>query len=164
MSATTPTRSNRVLLVDADFRTSQRLAGLLEEDGFVVEVVRDGVSAVTQLTKHAPPDILITELQLPLSDGVTIARLGRSQKPDMQIIVLTRYPNQRLPPAFGPKPPVVLSKPLDYGRLLDVLRGRAPNASEVRAASLGPPRMLQTRTVSNGQGDSLSEHRHRCRR
>jgi CheY-like chemotaxis protein len=156
MPGSTPVRSNRVLLVDADFRTSQRLAGLLEEDGFVVEVVRDGVSAITRLTKPSPPDILITELQLPLSDGVTIARVARAQKSEMQIIVLTRYPNQPLPPAFGPKPPVVLSKPLDYASLLDVLRGGAPTASDVRAASLGPPRMVQGRTASNGQSDSRS--------
>jgi CheY-like chemotaxis protein len=125
------------LLVDADLRTSQRLAGLLEEDGFVVEVARDGASAVTRLTEHPPPNILITELQVPLSDGVTIARFARAQNPHVQIVVLTRYPNQPLPSAFGHTPPVVLSKPLDYAHLLEVLSGETRASSSVRAASLG---------------------------
>jgi two-component system, cell cycle sensor histidine kinase and response regulator CckA len=109
----------------------------LEEDGFVVEVARDGASAVTHLSKQPPPDILITELQLPLSDGVTIARFARAQNSDVQIIVLTRYPNQPLPHAFGLKPPVVLTKPLDYGSLLAALRGEVPIGSDGRSATLG---------------------------
>lgn len=102
----------------------------------MVEVARDGVSAITHLSKQPPPDILITELQVPLSDGVTIARFARAQNSDVQLVVLTRYPNQPLPPTFGLKPPVVLSKPLDYGNLLAVLRGEVPITSDGRSASV----------------------------
>ena len=38
MSGKAKPRSKKVLIVDADFRTAQRLAMLLEDDGFEVEV------------------------------------------------------------------------------------------------------------------------------
>jgi two-component system nitrogen regulation response regulator GlnG len=127
----------RVLLVDGDFRSSQRLASLLEEDGFCVDVARDGASAVARLGVQPTPNILITELNVPLTDGVTIARYARTCNPELQIVVLTRHPNQPLPAAFGTKPPVVLSKPLDYARLMEVLVVESPAVRGARAASHG---------------------------
>jgi CheY-like chemotaxis protein len=137
MSAPPPVGPPRILLVDGDFRTSQRLATLLEEDGFSVEVVRDGASAVALLSAGPLPNILITELHVPLTDGVTIARFARSLNPDLQIIVLTRHPNQPLPPVFGSRPPVVLSKPLDYARLMEVLVVQSPAISSAPLAVHG---------------------------
>jgi CheY-like chemotaxis protein len=137
MSELPPLGPPRVLLVDGDYRTSQRLATLLEEDGFCVDVVCDGASALAHLAMDPLPNILITELHVPLTDGVTIARFARSRNPDLQIVVLTRHANQPLPPAFDLKPPVVLSKPLDYARLMEVLVGESPAISGARAASHG---------------------------
>lgn len=138
MSSQPPTRSKRVLLVDGDFRTSERLAGLLREDGYDVEVSRDGPRALARLARSPLPDVLITELSVPLADGATIARFALSQLPSMQVVVLTRYPNLTVPAAFGATPPAVLSKPLDYGRLLELLHTPPASAAggSVRAASL----------------------------
>ena len=69
MSASQKTRCTRVLLVDGDFRTSQRLAALLSEDGYEVEVARDAASAIVRLGRAPLPDTLITELKVPLGDG-----------------------------------------------------------------------------------------------
>jgi CheY-like chemotaxis protein len=137
MSAPLPLGPPRILLVDGDFRTSQRLATLLEEDGFSVEVVCDGASALALLAADPPPNILITELHVPLTDGATIALFARSRNPDLQIIVLTRHANQPLPPAFGSRPPVVLSKPLDYARLMEVLVVHSPAISSAPLAVHG---------------------------
>lgn len=123
MSGKAKPRSKKVLIVDADFRTAQRLAMLLEDDGFEVEVVRDGAAAVARLARDPTPGTLITELAVPLTDGETIARYALAQDPRMQVIVLTRHPHLLVPARFPGRPPVVLTKPLDYARLLEVLRG-----------------------------------------
>ncbi len=123
MSGTAPSRRNKVLLVDGDFRTSQRLAELLSQDGFEVEVVRDGTAAMARLGTSAP-DTLITELRLPVGDGATVARYARERAPQLRVVVLTRYVNLVVPETFGSPPPAVLPKPLDYDRLLDILSGR----------------------------------------
>lgn len=136
MSSAPPTRSKRVLLVDGDFRSSQRLADLLREDGFEVEVARDGSRALASLAHSPAPDVLVTELTVPLADGATIARFALSQRPTLQIVVLTRYPNLAIPAAFGASSPTVLSKPLDYGHLLELLQaGSARGGSGIRRSA-----------------------------
>ena len=131
MSLRSPARSNKVLLVDGDFRTSQRLADLLREDGFDVEVVRDGATAIARLTRAPLPDTLITELKLPLCDGSAVVRFGRAQHAGLSVVVLTGYPNMVKPDALGSPAPVLLTKPLDYGRLLQLLG--EPNSPEQAA-------------------------------
>ena len=67
-------RPPSILLLDGDLRTSQRLAMLLREDGFDVEVLCDGASALARLSRAPLPDVLITELSLPVTDGVESTR------------------------------------------------------------------------------------------
>jgi two-component system nitrogen regulation response regulator GlnG len=122
----TPGARHKILLADGDFRSSQRLATLLGEDGYDVEVVRDAAAAIVRLGRSPLPDVLITELKMPLGDGAGLARYARSQASDIRVIVLTRHPNLFVPAAFGGQTPVVLTKPLDYPRLLEMLTVPTP--------------------------------------
>lgn len=136
MPSTPARRPQSILLLDGDLRTSQRLAMLLREDGFDVEVICDGASAMARLTHGPQPDVLVTELSLPITDGVTVARFALARRPDIRIIVVTRYPNSLDPRALHPSGAVVLPKPLDYSRLLELLApGLAASQSGVTPAS-----------------------------
>jgi|SRR6188768_1730351 len=136
MARQPPQRSNQVLLVDGDLRTSHRLAELLREDGFEVDVLRDGLAARDRLACAPMPGTLITELALPLSDGESLARFARSRDPSVRVVVLTRHPHLMVPGRFSGPTPVVMTKPLDYARLLEVLRGTsAPELASVFSAS-----------------------------
>lgn len=138
MSGALKLRSNQVLLVDADFRSGQRLAGLLSEDGYEVELVRDGASAIARLSRSPMPGALVTELTVALADGAAIARYGRSLDPGLRVIVLTRHPNLLVPSSFGGAAPAVLTKPLDYAKLLELLEEGTkpePRATGSRAPS-----------------------------
>lgn len=126
MSVTVPPALTSVLLLDADLRTSQRLAQLLEEDGFPVEVLGDGKSAIARLELPPSPGFLITELSLPSIDGVTVARFAAGKSPSLRVIVLTRHPNLFDPMSFGAAVPSVLTKPLDYGLLMRLLTEPRP--------------------------------------
>jgi CheY-like chemotaxis protein len=79
MSGIPGARQNKILLVDGDFRSSHRLATLLSEDGYDVEVVRDAAAAIVRLGRAPLLDTLITELKVPLGDGAALARYARSQ-------------------------------------------------------------------------------------
>jgi CheY-like chemotaxis protein len=136
MSDTPLPRSNKVLLVDGDVRTTQRLAELLRDDGFDVEVARDGATAIARLARAPLPDTLITELRIPLADGTAVARYARSQRPGLRVVVVTGYPNLLVREAFGNPPPLVMAKPLDYAQLLLELH-EPITAHETSAAS--PP-------------------------
>jgi DNA-binding NtrC family response regulator len=131
-----PVRSQNILLLDGDLRSTEGLAGLLREDAFGVEIFRDGASALARLSRPPLPDTLITELSGPLIDGGRVARFAAAQRPDMRLIVLTRYPNLLGSASFGAHLPEVLAKPLDYSRLLELL-------GDARAPSLGRiPKLL----------------------
>jgi len=137
MSGLPGARHNKVLIVDGDFRSSQRLATLLGEDGYDVDVARDASAAIVRLGRGPLPNILITELKLPLGDGSALARYAHSQASGVRVIVLTRYPNLFVPAAFGAVPPAVLTKPLDYARLLEMLQGH-PLSGESGAEAASP--------------------------
>ncbi len=131
-------RSNKVLLVDGDVRTTQRLAELLREDGFDVEVARDGAAAIARLAREPLPDTLITELRIPFADGTAVARYARSQRPGLRVVVVTGYPNSLVPAGFGNPPPVVFAKPLDYAQLLRELQEPIGADEDSRASPTSP--------------------------
>lgn len=122
MSQTPRSRSNRVLLVDPDFRSAESLARLLRDDGYEVEVAINGTSAIGALSRAELPGWLVTELTVPLTDGLTIARYALAQDASLRVVLLTRHP-YLVPPlsVFGGRAAFVLTKPLDYAELLEIL-------------------------------------------
>jgi DNA-binding NtrC family response regulator len=116
-------RPQVVLLVDDDLRTTRRMAQMLREDGFAVEIARDGAAAVARLSRSPVPDALVTELTIAHADGLAVGRFARSQRPGLPVLVLTGYPNLFKPDAFRGGPPATLfTKPVDYAALRSALR------------------------------------------
>ena len=112
-----------VLLVDADLRTTRRMADMLREDGFAVEIARDGAAAVARLSQSPVPDAIVTELTTAHADGTAIGRFARNQRPGMPVLVLTGYPNLFDADAFASGPPAMLfTKPVEYAVLRSALR------------------------------------------
>jgi DNA-binding NtrC family response regulator len=133
MPADGPPRSNLVLLVDDDLRTSRRLADMLREDGLAVEIARDGATAVARFTRVPLPDVLVTELTTAHVDAASMSRFARTQRPGMPILVVTGYPNLFEPDTFGGVAPLLFTKPVDYSKLKEsLLRALQP------AARIGP--------------------------
>jgi CheY-like chemotaxis protein len=121
MPADKPPRSNLVLLVDDDLRTSRRLADMLREDGLAVEIARDGAAAVARFTRVPIPDALVTELTTAYVDAASLSRFARAQRPGMPILVVTSYPNLFRPDTFGGVAPLLFTKPVEYSKLKESL-------------------------------------------
>lgn len=110
----------RILVVEDDVSDARMLAQLLREDGYDVEVVLDGASAIGRLA-HAPmPDLLIADYKLPHADGLAIASYARSRDPAIEVVVITGYPEivERLAGQAGGPLRAVFSKPLIYADLM----------------------------------------------
>jgi len=104
-----------VLLVDDDVRTTHTLARMLREDGYEVERAADGAAAVGRLARDPMPDVLVTEIALPLVDGVAVARYARSRLREIPVICVTNHPELLGHSAWALLPPaIVLTKPMDY--------------------------------------------------
>jgi two-component system response regulator MprA len=113
---------HRILVVDDDARTARLLVRMLCEDGYEAELAIDGEGAIGRLGRPPLPDILVTDLKLPQTDGMAVARYARSRCPGLPVFVVTGHPE--LLPAdtggFDPEP-VVFTKPIDYATLSDRL-------------------------------------------
>jgi len=105
----------RLLVVDADVRTARRLAQLLEEDGFAVDVAEGGAQAMARLLAGAPVDVLITALLMPEVNGVAVAATARARTPGLPIIFITEHPE--LAPREAVSPTMVFTKPVSYAEL-----------------------------------------------
>src|SRR5207302_7873502 len=79
--------TNRILVVDDDPTVAEVVTRYLERDGYCVEVVGDGVTAVERATAE-PPDLLVLDLMLPGIDGLEVCRRLRSLAP-VPVIMLT---------------------------------------------------------------------------
>ncbi|HEX2671057.1 MAG TPA: response regulator [Polyangiaceae bacterium] len=140
-------RPHVVLLVDDELRTTRRMAEMLREDGFAVEIARDGAAAVARLSRSPVPDALVTELTTAHADGLAIGRFARNQRPGMPILILTGYPNLFHAEAFAGGPPATLfTKPVDYGALKAALRD-ALQASKAKDPAIDPAIASQDLTV-----------------
>jgi two-component system response regulator MprA len=151
-----------VLLVDDDIRTTRRMADMLREDGFGVEVARDGAAAVARLSRSPVPDALVTELTTAHVDGIAIGRFARSQRPGLPVLVVTSYPNLFNPDAFSKGPPASLfTKPVDYTALREALRDALRASDSVDSALIAsagdlPPLPGLESTADNASRNALS--------
>lgn len=86
-------RKTTVLVVDDDPRVGRACADLLGRT-FDVIAVGSGKEAVQHM-RRSPPDAVITELELPGMDGLTLMRLIRRDHPDVATLILTEVPSAR---------------------------------------------------------------------
>jgi two-component system response regulator MprA len=107
-----------ILVADDDVRTARILLRLLQEDGFLAELAQDGAAAIARLTREPRPDILVTDLQMPYVDGMTVAKYARACRPGLPVFLVTGYPDlvARKQHALDPAPRI-FTKPLDYTML-----------------------------------------------
>jgi DNA-binding response OmpR family regulator len=78
---------SRILVVDDDRTVSEVVARYLEHDGYAVETVADGRTALDRALAE-PPDLVVLDLMLPGIDGLEVCRRLRALAP-VPIIILT---------------------------------------------------------------------------
>ena len=89
--AASPLRSSRVLLVEDEAHLADGVRFNLEQEGYEVEVVGDGRSAVERLTGEGASrfDLVILDLMLPEMSGFEVARRTRAAGNYVAILILT---------------------------------------------------------------------------
>ena len=89
MSRAEERRGPRILVVEDEVHLAEGLAFNLEQEGFAVEVVGDGESAVERLAASPAVNCVILDLMLPGLGGLEVARRVRAAGNYVPILILT---------------------------------------------------------------------------
>ncbi|MGE3956388.1 MAG: response regulator [Vicinamibacterales bacterium] len=119
---TRPPEHCPVLIVEDDADLREMMAQLLILEGFRVETVANGREALTYLERSsAVPSLILLDLMMPVMDGWEFRR-RQVQDPriaNLPVVVLSALDPSRGADLGGA---AVLKKPLDFDRLLDLVR------------------------------------------
>jgi DNA-binding NtrC family response regulator len=91
----------------------------LHDAGYSVFEASDGNAGVDVLKSDVRIDMLLSDIKLPDIDGYTVARIGKTLRPELKVILMTGYAPLPLPPALQSQIYRVLQKPFS----LDALPG-----------------------------------------
>lgn len=82
----------KILIIEDDIRLAQALKRGLEQDGYAVDILNDGIEGEKRmLLNHANYDLLILDLTLPGKDGFEICTHLRQQNINLPILILTGH-------------------------------------------------------------------------
>lgn len=115
----------RILIVEDDDVARAALAEMLHEDGYIVEIAADGLSALLKLTAFAP-DLVLTDYNMPGLDGLRLLRQIRAQMPTLPVILMSAidtaegeslFQRARNDGAVG-----FQEKPIDFDKLIQAIK------------------------------------------
>ncbi|MEM9634435.1 MAG: response regulator [Pseudomonadota bacterium] len=86
----------RILLTEDDEAVRSFVKRALELDGHSVEVAEDGGEAVETLTREEGSyDLLLSDIKMPVMDGIALALHSARDYPDLPILLMTGFADQR---------------------------------------------------------------------
>jgi len=113
--------AQRILVADDDPSTLEGLRVLLANWGYEVETASDGLVALQKISA-AEPKAVITDVVMPMMNGLELLGALRIERPGMPVIVLTGQGGlDTLLRATQQGAYAYLLKPVDVGRLKRVL-------------------------------------------
>ncbi len=128
---------SRVLVVEDQALTASMIRLNLEHEGFEVEVVGDGVSALDRLRASAW-DLVVLDYMLPQVDGFTVLKQARAEGLGTPVLMVTaRGETDRKVNAFALGADDYLTKPFDIDELVARCRAlirRSQAALEIPSA------------------------------
>lgn len=84
----------RILLADDDKASRDLVARALGADGHTVDVTQDGAEALDKVKAGGGYDLLVTDVQMPGMDGVTLARHVQAAAPGLGMLLMSGYTSE----------------------------------------------------------------------
>ncbi|MBW1730136.1 MAG: response regulator [Deltaproteobacteria bacterium] len=78
----------RILIADDDEFVRSLLARALEICGYEIDIVENGVEAISQVEKRSY-DLIITDYMMPKMDGLELTRRIKAEYPSIPILIVT---------------------------------------------------------------------------
>lgn len=116
-----PTDSFSLLMVEDDLQVRDLIVQMIEVrfPGCTVYTAGNGKEGVEVFQKHNPP-LVVTDINMPVMDGLEMAREIRALNADTLFLVLTAYGDEKFKKSFAELGFCsFLSKPIDFQELFD---------------------------------------------
>jgi len=85
----------RVLVVDDEDSMRALVARAIAMDGHDIATAADGAEALELLGAAATFDLLLTDIQMPIMDGIALALTAARDFPKLPILLMTGFADQR---------------------------------------------------------------------
>jgi CheY-like chemotaxis protein len=110
-----------VLIVEDDADLREMMAQLLTLEGYAAATVSNGREALAYLRDNAAPDVILLDLMMPVMDGWEFRREQQrdAEMAGVPVIILSALDQPR---AADVNADAFLKKPLDFDRLLELIR------------------------------------------
>ena len=132
-----PSNPLRILVIDDDAMSRDLLAVLLEGEGYAVLTAESGDAALSLLGNGRPPDVILTDLQMPGVTGSQLAAKLRTACPSSLLLAMSgSQPSKASIWQFDD----FLLKPFKVRKIADILasRPKAVDTSQPQSASKSP--------------------------
>ena len=81
-------KKGTILIVDAKKENNFKLSRILRKEGYWVETTHDFTHAMDML-REKEIDIVLTEVELPDSNGIALLKEIKKEKPQVQVVIIT---------------------------------------------------------------------------
>jgi CheY-like chemotaxis protein len=86
----TEAENTKLLIVDDNEGVRHLVSRWLERAGFSVREAKDGAEAMEKVKEDAPA-IILADIRMPKIDGIELARIVKSDYPNIKVILMTAY-------------------------------------------------------------------------
>lgn len=123
MSVVETLKIDRILAVDDTPDNLILVQTILESEGFEMDLVADGITALQQITE-SPPDLILLDVMMPGIDGYEVTRRIRSntQLPYIPILLITAFTESSVVEGLDAGADDFIRKPFDTDELLARVR------------------------------------------
>lgn len=123
MSVVETLKIDRILAVDDTPDNLILVQTILESEGFEMDLVADGMTALQQITE-SPPDLILLDVMMPGIDGYEVTRRIRSntQLPYIPILLITAFTESSVVEGLDAGADDFIRKPFDTDELLARVR------------------------------------------
>jgi two-component system cell cycle response regulator CpdR len=113
----------KILIAEDDDAIRELVVRALDEDGHELTATADGAEALGALNDSGDYDLLLTDVKMPVLDGIALALATGRDYPDVAIMLMTGYADQR-ERAHGLDALVheVISKPFSVDQIKSAVR------------------------------------------
>jgi two-component system, NtrC family, response regulator PilR len=81
---------NKIIVIDDEPGMREFLEIMLQKDGYIVETASDGPEAMDKID-NALFDLAITDIQMPVMNGIEVLKKINEKSPDTTVIMITAY-------------------------------------------------------------------------